>query len=177
MLKEIPQHRPSTPLLDAIDVPADLRRLGRDQLESLAEEVRAFLMWSVGQTGGHFGAGLGVVELTIALHYLYDTPADQIVWDVGHQTYPHKILTGRKDRMHTMRQAEGLSGFPKRSESEYDAFGVGHSSTSISAGSGQCRRQAESLRGNRRRGNDRGHGIGSPGPCRPRSAQYAGHTQ
>ncbi len=138
MLHEIPLIRPDTPLLDAINLPADLRRLDREQLEPLAEEMRAFLLWSVGQTGGHFGAGLGVVELTIALHYLYDTPTDRLVWDVGHQTYPHKILTGRKDRMHTMRQAEGLSGFPKRAESEYDTFGVGHSSTSISAAMGMA---------------------------------------
>jgi 1-deoxy-D-xylulose-5-phosphate synthase len=147
MLQEIPLTRPDTPLLDAVDTPADLRRLERHQLESLAEEVRAFLLWSVGQTGGHFGAGLGVVELTVALHYLYNTPDDRIVWDVGHQTYPHKILTGRKDRMHTMRQADGLSGFPKRSESEYDTFGVGHSSTSISAAMGM----ALSLTGSRDR--------------------------
>ncbi len=138
MLHEIPLIRPDTPLLDSINFPADLRRLHPEQLEPLAEEMRAFLLWSVGQTGGHFGAGLGVVELTIALHYLYDTPNDRLVWDVGHQTYPHKILTGRKDRMHTMRQAEGLSGFPKRSESEYDTFGVGHSSTSISAAMGMA---------------------------------------
>ncbi|MDJ0878113.1 MAG: 1-deoxy-D-xylulose-5-phosphate synthase [Halieaceae bacterium] len=138
MLHEIPLTRPDTPLLDTVSLPADLRRLDREQLEPLAEEMRAFLLWTVGQTGGHFGAGLGVVELTIALHYIYDTPADRLVWDVGHQTYPHKILTGRKDRMHTMRQADGLSGFPKRSESEYDTFGVGHSSTSISAAMGMA---------------------------------------
>ena len=138
MLLEIPLTRPDTPLLDAVEAPADLRRLERGQLEQLAEEVRAFLLWTVGQTGGHFGAGLGVVELTVALHYLFETPADRIVWDVGHQTYPHKILTGRKNRMHSMRQAEGLSGFPKRSESEYDTFGVGHSSTSISAAMGMA---------------------------------------
>lgn len=138
MLKEIPLSRPDTPLLDAISVPADLRRLEREMLVPLAQEMRAFLLWTVGQTGGHFGAGLGVVELTIALHYLYDTPMDRIVWDVGHQTYPHKILTGRKERMFSMRQAEGLSGFPKRSESEYDTFGVGHSSTSISSAMGMA---------------------------------------
>ncbi|MEP5764911.1 MAG: 1-deoxy-D-xylulose-5-phosphate synthase [Halieaceae bacterium] len=138
MLKEIPLVRPETPLLDTISTPADLRKLEREQLETLAEELRAYLLWTVGQTGGHFGAGLGVVELTLALHYLYDTPLDRIVWDVGHQTYPHKILTGRKDRMHSMRQSGGLSGFPKRSESEYDTFGVGHSSTSISAAMGMA---------------------------------------
>jgi 1-deoxy-D-xylulose-5-phosphate synthase len=138
MLHEIPLTRPDTPLLDQVALPADLRKFAPEQLEALADEMRAFLLWSVGQTGGHFGAGLGVVELTIALHYIYDTPADRLVWDVGHQTYPHKILTGRKDRMHTMRQADGLSGFPKRSESEYDTFGVGHSSTSISAAMGMA---------------------------------------
>ncbi len=138
MLHEIPLTRPDTPLLDVVAFPADLRKLAPEQLEALAEEVRAFLLWSVGQTGGHFGAGLGVVELTIALHYVYNTPTDRLVWDVGHQTYPHKILTGRKDRMHSMRQAGGLSGFPKRSESEYDTFGVGHSSTSISAAMGMA---------------------------------------
>ena len=138
MLKEIPLIRPDTPLLDGILPPADVRSLERNQLEDLAEELRAYLLWSVGQTGGHFGAGLGVVELTLALHYLYDTPNDRIVWDVGHQTYPHKILTGRKERMHSMRQSGGLSGFPKRSESEFDTFGVGHSSTSISAAVGMA---------------------------------------
>jgi len=138
MLKQIPLTRPETPLLDTIDAPADLRRLEPAQLETLAEELRAFLLWTVGQTGGHFGAGLGVVELTLALHYLYDTPEDRIVWDVGHQTYPHKILTGRRDRMDSMRQSGGLSGFPKRSESDYDTFGVGHSSTSISAAMGMA---------------------------------------
>ncbi len=138
MLKEIPLTRPETPLLDAITIPADMRQLERAQLLELAEELRAYLLWSVGQTGGHFGAGLGVVELTLALHYLYDTPTDRIVWDVGHQTYPHKILTGRKERMHSMRQSGGLSGFPKRSESEFDTFGVGHSSTSISAALGMA---------------------------------------
>ena len=104
----------------------------------LAEELRAYLLYSVGQTGGHFGAGLGVVELTVALHHVYNTPHDRIVWDVGHQTYPHKILTGRMRKMHSMRQASGLAGFPKRAESEYDTFGVGHSSTSISAAVGMA---------------------------------------
>jgi 1-deoxy-D-xylulose-5-phosphate synthase len=138
MLKEIPLIRPQTPLLDGITAPADLRVLDKGVLEELANELRAYLLWSVGQTGGHFGAGLGVVELTLALHYLYDTPSDRIVWDVGHQTYPHKILTGRRDRMGSMRQSGGLSGFPKRSESAFDTFGVGHSSTSISAAMGMA---------------------------------------
>ena len=136
MLDEIPVKRPETPLLDQIDSPKDLKELAIDQLEELAEELRLFLLYSVGQTGGHFGAGLGVVELTIALHYVFDTPKDRLVWDVGHQAYPHKILTGRRDQMLTMRQAGGLAAFPNRKESEYDTFGVGHSSTSISAALG-----------------------------------------
>ena len=138
MLKEIPLTRPATPLLDGIAAPADLRLLDRSVLVELAEELRAYLLYTVGQTGGHFGAGLGVVELTLALHYLYDTPNDRIVWDVGHQTYPHKILTGRRERMGTMRLSGGLSPFPKRAESEFDTFGVGHSSTSISAAMGMA---------------------------------------
>jgi 1-deoxy-D-xylulose-5-phosphate synthase len=136
MLNEIPLSRPDTPLLDKVDNPDDLKLLELDQLTQLAEELRAFLLYSVGQTGGHFGAGLGVVELTIALHYVFDTPNDKLVWDVGHQAYPHKILTGRRDQMLTMRQAGGLAAFPNRGESEYDTFGVGHSSTSISAALG-----------------------------------------
>jgi 1-deoxy-D-xylulose-5-phosphate synthase len=138
MFNEIPRQRPSTPLLDRIDSPADLRRLDESELPQLAYELREFLLYTVGQTGGHFGAGLGVVELTIALHYLYDTPTDRLVWDVGHQTYPHKILTGRRELMATMRQLDGLAAFPKRDESEYDTFGVGHSSTSISAALGMA---------------------------------------
>jgi 1-deoxy-D-xylulose-5-phosphate synthase len=138
MYKEIPTQRPETPLLDRVHFPEQLRELNEKQLPQLAEELRAFLLYSVGQTGGHFGAGLGVVELTLALHYVYHTPEDRLVWDVGHQTYPHKILTGRRDQMHTMRQAGGLSGFPRREESEFDAFGVGHSSTSISAALGMA---------------------------------------
>lgn len=138
MYQEIPTHRPETPLLDGIDNPADLRALGEKQLPQLADELREFLLYSVGQTGGHFGAGLGVVELTIALHYVYNTPDDRLVWDVGHQTYPHKILTERRERMHSIRQGGGLSGFPKREESPYDSFGVGHSSTSIGAAQGMA---------------------------------------
>jgi len=136
MLDEIPLTRPDTPLLDQIMVPADLRAIDPSLLEDLATEIRSYLLYSVGQTGGHLGAGLGVVELTIALHYAFNTPHDRIVWDVGHQTYPHKILTGRRERMLTMRQPGGLAAFPSRDESEYDAFGVGHSSTSISAALG-----------------------------------------
>lgn len=138
MFKEIPQNRPLTPLLDSIEETADLRCLTEEQLPKLAYELREFMLYSVGQTGGHFGAGLGVVELTIALHYIYHTPSDKLVWDVGHQCYPHKILTGRREQMSSLRQQGGLSGFPKRSESPYDSFGVGHSSTSISAALGMA---------------------------------------
>ncbi|MFZ0789774.1 MAG: 1-deoxy-D-xylulose-5-phosphate synthase, partial [Chromatiaceae bacterium] len=126
------------PLLSSIDDPAQLRVLQEAQLPQLAGELRSFLIDSVSQTGGHLAAGLGVVELTIALHYVFDTPHDRLVWDVGHQAYPHKILTGRRERMPSLRQEGGLSGFPKRSESEYDTFGVGHSSTSISAAMGMA---------------------------------------
>jgi len=126
----------SYPLLDTIDTPADLRLLDPDQLPQLAQELRAFVIASVAQTGGHLASGLGAIELTIALHYLYNTPDDRLVWDVGHQCYPHKILTGRKNRMSSLRQQGGISGFPKTAESEYDHFGVGHSSTSIGAALG-----------------------------------------
>ncbi|MEH6583197.1 MAG: 1-deoxy-D-xylulose-5-phosphate synthase [Halioglobus sp.] len=138
MLSEIPLSPPVTPLLTAIDQGASMGKLDVQELQQLSEELRAFLLYSVGQTGGHFGAGLGVVELTVALHHIYNTPEDRIVWDVGHQTYPHKILTGRMQEMHSMRQAGGLAGFPKRSESAFDTFGVGHSSTSISAAMGMA---------------------------------------
>ncbi|MDI6026655.1 1-deoxy-D-xylulose-5-phosphate synthase [Corticibacterium sp. UT-5YL-CI-8] len=127
-----------TPLLDQVKVPADLRRLDETQLPQLASELRSDLIDIVSQTGGHLGAGLGVVELTVALHYVFNTPDDRIIWDVGHQAYPHKILTGRRDRMRTLRQEGGLSGFTKRSESDYDPFGAAHSSTSISAGLGMA---------------------------------------
>ncbi|MBY6241355.1 1-deoxy-D-xylulose-5-phosphate synthase [Methylosinus sp. Sm6] len=127
-----------TPLLDRIDTPQDLRKLHPNQLPQLADELRRETIDAVSVTGGHLGAGLGVVELTVALHYVFDTPSDRIVWDVGHQTYPHKILTGRRDRIRTLRQGGGLSGFTKRAESDYDAFGAGHSSTSISAGLGMA---------------------------------------
>ena len=135
---EIPRLRPQTPLLDRAATPAQLRRLGEAELEELANELRLELLYSVGQTGGHFGAGLGVIELTIALHYVFDTPDDRLVWDVGHQAYPHKILTGRREQMASLRQKNGLAAFPRRSESEYDTFGVGHSSTSISAALGMA---------------------------------------
>jgi 1-deoxy-D-xylulose-5-phosphate synthase len=127
-----------TPLLDRIAIPADLRRLPESDLRQVADELRAELIDAVSITGGHFGAGLGVVELTIAVHYVFDTPHDRLIWDVGHQAYPHKILTGRRDRIRTIRQGGGLSGFTKRSESEYDPFGAAHSSTSISAGLGMA---------------------------------------
>jgi 1-deoxy-D-xylulose-5-phosphate synthase len=130
--------RPSTPLLDTIRIPADLRRLPEHQVKQVADELRAETISAVSVTGGHLGAGLGVIELTTALHYVFDTPADRIIWDVGHQAYPHKILTGRRDRIRTLRQGGGLSGFTKRSESEYDPFGAAHSSTSISAGLGMA---------------------------------------
>jgi 1-deoxy-D-xylulose-5-phosphate synthase len=136
MLNEIPLTRPDTPLLDQVNSPADLRTMDPVVFPALARELRNFLLYSVGQTGGHFGAGLGVVELTIALHYVFNTPDDRLVWDVGHQTYPHKILTGRRERMLSMRQPGGLAAFPSRDESEFDTFGVGHSSTSISAALG-----------------------------------------
>lgn len=126
------------PLLARVDLPEDLRQLPTSQLAALAEELRRFLIDTVSRTGGHLAAGLGVVELTIALHYVFNTPQDRLVWDVGHQAYPHKILTGRRERMHSLRQKGGLSGFPKRSESEYDTFGTGHSSTSIGAALGMA---------------------------------------
>src|SRR5512146_1755167 len=127
-----------TPVLDKVDTPADLRQLSENELPQLAAELRTELIDAVSQTGGHLGAGLGVVELTVALHYLFDTPRDRLIWDVSHQSYPHKILTGRRDRIRTLRQPGGLSGFTRRVESEYDTFGAAHSSTSISAGLGMA---------------------------------------
>ena len=128
--------RPDTPLLDTIATPQDLRRIDRSRLRQLSDELRTEMIDAVGSTGGHLGSGLGVVELTVAIHYVFNTPDDKLIWDVGHQAYPHKILTGRRDRIRTLRQGGGLSGFTKRSESEYDPFGAAHSSTSISAGLG-----------------------------------------
>ena len=136
IFESIPTEKPNTELLQGINSPKDLRKLNQSQISKLADELREFLLYTVGRTGGHFGAGLGVIELTLALHYKFDTPEDRIVWDVGHQTYPHKILTGRRDEMESMRQSNGLAPFPVRTESEYDTFGVGHSSTSISAALG-----------------------------------------
>lgn len=144
-----PMNAPVTALLDTIDSPADLRRLSRPQLKPLADELRQYLLHSVARTGGHLSSNLGTVELTIALHYVFNTPDDRLVWDVGHQTYPHKILTGRRDRMSTLRQLGGISGFPRRDESEYDTFGTAHSSTSISAALGMAlaaRRKGEARR-------------------------------
>jgi len=136
---QLPTIAPQTPVLDRLEAARDeINSLTSDELVTLANELREFLLYSVSTTGGHFGAGLGVVELTIALHHVFNTPDDRIVWDVGHQCYPHKVLTGRRDRMNSMRQKGGLSGFPKRSESEFDTFGVGHSSTSISAAMGMA---------------------------------------
>ena len=137
------------PRLSRIESPADLRQFEESELTAIAEELRAYLIESVGKSGGHFGAGLGVIELTVALHYLFNTPDDRLVWDVGHQTYPHKILTGRRDSIHTVKQADGVAPFPKREESEYDTFGVGHSSTSISAALGMAIANAQA--GNERK--------------------------
>ncbi len=134
----IPSQRPNISLLEEIDSPHDLRRLKSNQLRQLADELREYLLYSVGISGGHLGAGLGVVELTVALHYCLDTPFDQLIWDVGHQAYPHKILTGRREQLITIRKENGLAAFPDRKESPYDAFGVGHSSTSISAALGMA---------------------------------------
>ena len=137
-----------TPLLDTIEVPADLRKLDAGQMRQVADELRHETISAVSVTGGHLGAGLGVVELTVALHYVFDTPRDRLIWDVGHQCYPHKILTGRRDRIRTLRMGGGLSGFTRRSESEYDPFGAAHSSTSISAGLGMA--VARDLKGEKR---------------------------
>ena len=136
IFKEFPKNKPKSILLDKVNFPADLKQLNLSELEVLADELREFLLYSVSQSGGHFGAGLGAIELTIALHYVLDLPNDKIVWDTGHQAYPHKILTGRKDKMHKIRQLDGLAAFPSITESEYDAMSVGHSSTSISASLG-----------------------------------------
>ncbi|MCW8959777.1 MAG: thiamine pyrophosphate-dependent enzyme, partial [Gammaproteobacteria bacterium] len=128
----------TTPLLETIDDPRQLRQLNPLQLKQLAQELREFMIESVGRTGGHLSSGLGTIELTLALHYVYNTPEDRLVWDVGHQSYPHKILTGRRARMPSLRQLHGLAGFPKRDESPYDTFGTGHSSTSVSAALGMA---------------------------------------
>src|SRR5882757_4679432 len=128
----------TTPLLDSVHLPKDLRQMDFEQLEQLAVELRRETVDAVSKTGGHLGAGLGVVELTLAIHHVFNTPTDRLIWDVGHQAYPHKILTGRRDRIRTLRQGGGLSGFTKRAESEYDPFGAAHSSTSISSALGMA---------------------------------------
>ena len=154
-----------TPLLDRVHLPRDLKNLSADQLRELAHELRYETINAVASTGGHLGAGLGVVELTVALHYVFDTPVDRLIWDVGHQAYPHKILTGRRDRIRTLRQGGGLSGFTKRAESEYDPFGAAHSSTSISAALGiavardLAGKNNNVICGDRRRGDVGGHGL------------------
>ena len=148
MTESFPIDAARYPRLSRIDSPSDLRQCAVDELPEVAAELRDYLIESVGKSGGHFGAGLGVIELTVALHYLYDTPEDRIVWDVGHQTYPHKILTGRRDAIRSVKQKDGVAPFPKREESIYDTFGVGHSSTSISAALGMAIANA-------RAGNDR----------------------
>ncbi|MDB5382256.1 MAG: 1-deoxy-D-xylulose-5-phosphate synthase, partial [Rhodospirillales bacterium] len=140
--------RPATPLLDRVREPVDLRNLSLEQLKQVANELRAETVDAVSVTGGHLGASLGVVELTVAIHAVFDTPHDRLIWDVGHQAYPHKILTGRRDRIRTLRQPGGLSGFTRRSESEYDPFGAAHSSTSISTGRGMA--VASELKGEER---------------------------
>ena len=145
IFKKIPAEKPLTPILDTVNYPADIRSFSVSELENLSNELREFLLYSVGQSGGHLGGGLGVVELTIALHYLFNTPYDNLVWDVGHQAYPHKILTGRKDQIQSIRHKNGLAPFPAIHESEYDAFGVGHSSTSISAILGMAMASKDSL--------------------------------
>jgi 1-deoxy-D-xylulose-5-phosphate synthase len=138
MDNDVPTKALKTSMLDAIKTPADLRLVNERDLQQVADELRAETINAVAVTGGHLGAGLGVVELTVALHHVFDTPNDRLIWDVGHQAYPHKILTGRRDRIRTLRQGGGLSGFTKRAESEYDCFGAAHSSTSISAGLGMA---------------------------------------
>ena len=157
--------RPLTPLLDRVEFPSDIRNLQKSELPQLADELRTEMISAVSQSGGHLGSGLGVVELTVAIHYVFDTPDDRLIWDVGHQCYPHKIITGRRDRIRTIRQGGGLSGFTKRTESEYDPFGAAHSSTSISAALGfavsnkLADRAGPGYRGDRRRGDERGHGL------------------
>ena len=145
IFKKIPKEKPLTPVLDRVNYPSDIRSFSVPELENLSNELREFLLYSVGQSGGHLGGGLGVVELTVALHYLFNTPYDNLVWDVGHQAYPHKILTGRKDQIQSIRHKDGLAPFPAINESKYDAFGVGHSSTSISAILGMAMASKETM--------------------------------
>ncbi len=179
----MPPSTPSYPLLGSIESPADLRALDERELPALAAELREFLIQTVSTRGGHFAAGLGTVELTIALHYVYNTPEDRLVWDVGHQAYPHKVLTGRRDRLHSIKQRDGLAPFPTRSESPYDAFGVGHSSTSVSAALGMA--IAAELHGEQRRAvavigdgaMSAGHGLRGAQPRRQPADQPAGGTE
>ena len=138
IFNKIPSEKPKSKLLCNIDSPSDFRSFSSQELELLADKLREYLLYSVGQSGGHLGGGLGVVELTVVLHYIFNTPSDNLIWDVGHQAYPHKILTGRKNQIQTIRQKDGLAPFPNITESEYDSFGVGHSSTSISAALGMA---------------------------------------
>lgn len=133
---EIPTQRPVISLLEGIDHPQQLRELRQEQLAQVVDELRQYILYAAGQSGGHFGANLGVIELTVALHYCFNTPDDRLIWDVGHQAYPHKVLTGRREQITTIRAKDGLAAFPARDESEFDTFGVGHSSTAISAGFG-----------------------------------------
>ncbi|KAK8539374.1 hypothetical protein V6N13_104385 [Hibiscus sabdariffa] len=161
---EYHSQRPETPLLDTINYPIHMKNLSVKELKQLADELRSDVIFNVSKTGGHLGSSLGVVELTVALHYVFNAPRDKILWDVGHQSYPHKILTGRREMMHTMRQTNGLAGFTKRSESEYDCFGTGHSSTTISAGLGMA--VGRDLKGERNHvvaviGNDSGTSLRS----------------
>ena len=135
---EIPKSHPNTPLLDKVNYPSDLKQLTKKELRQLADELREYLIYSVAKSGGHFGAGLGVIELTVALHYIFNSPEDNLIWDVGHQSYPHKIITGRKKEISTIRSKDGLHPFTNIEESIYDSFGTGHSSTSISAALGMA---------------------------------------
>ena len=135
---EIPTQRPVISLLEGIDHPQQLRELRQEQLAQVVDELRQYILYAAGQSGGHFGANLGVIELTVALHYCFNTPDDRLIWDVGHQAYPHKVLTGRREQITTIRAKDGLAAFPARDESEFDTFGVGHSSTAISAGLGMA---------------------------------------
>lgn len=174
---------PTFPLLETVDDPIQLRKLKESQLQSLSDELREYLIQAISSTGGHLAAGLGTVELTVALHYVFNTPDDRLVWDVGHQSYPHKILTGRRHQMGSLRQKDGLAGFPRRSESPYDTFGVGHSSTSISAALGMALASQQ-------KNEDRnviavigdgamtgGHGLRGPQSCRRYGCQPAGHPE
>ncbi len=171
------------PYLDRVNDPADLRNFTIPELKGLASDVRSFLIEVISKTGGHLGAGLGAVELSVALHHVFHTPEDKLVWDVGHQAYPHKILTGRKDRLHTIRQYKGLSGFLKRNESPYDTFGAGHASTAISAALGMVaareltKQKVQRCRHRRRRLDDGRHGVRRDEQRRHHEEGYDCHPQ